>query len=88
MMLCHGDPKVRIKHRKVPWGSYSPSFLQVRLKWLGGGSDEAIDIDTLSEGDTAALRESLAMLSNASRCVCVCVRVFVYFSWHDHLLEE
>jgi len=39
---------------------------EIRLKWLGGGSDDAIDIDSLSEGDTAALRESLAMLSNAS----------------------
>jgi len=38
---------------------------EVRLKWLGGGEDH-IDIDSLSEGDTAALRESLAQLSNAS----------------------
>ena len=38
------------------------------MKWLGGGSEDShIDIDSLSEGDTAALRESLAQLSNASR---------------------
>ena len=39
--------------------------IQVRLKWLNSNDD--IDMDTLSEGDTAALRESLAQLSNASR---------------------
>jgi len=39
---------------------------EVRLKWLGSGEDSHIDIDALSEGDTAALRESLAQLSNAS----------------------
>jgi len=37
---------------------------EVRLKWLNSNDD--IDMDTLSEGDTAALRESLAQLSNAS----------------------
>jgi len=40
---------------------------EVRLKWLGGGGEDShMEIDTLSEGDTAALRESLAQLSNAS----------------------
>ncbi len=29
----------------------------------------SMEIDTLSEGDTAALRESLAHLSNASRLI-------------------
>ncbi|XP_023342333.1 ataxin-7-like protein 3 [Eurytemora carolleeae] len=37
---------------------------EIRLKWLS--DDQHVDIDSLSEGDTAALRESLAQLSNAS----------------------
>jgi len=39
---------------------------EVRLKWLSNTEDMSMDMDTLSEGDTAALRESLAQLSNAS----------------------
>ncbi|CAB4060413.1 SGF11 [Lepeophtheirus salmonis] len=44
---------------------------EVRFKWLsnlGSGYDEEthVDIDSFTEGDTAALRESLSILSNAS----------------------
>lgn len=48
-----------------------PQRREVRLKWLGSGSqqqddDSHVDIDSFSEGDTAALRESLSQLSNVS----------------------
>jgi len=41
---------------------------EVRLRWLSGGHEEDgnVDIDSFSEGDTAALQESLTHLSNAS----------------------
>jgi len=39
---------------------------EVRVRWLGDVEGGEVDIDGFSEGDTAALRESLAQLSNAS----------------------
>jgi len=40
---------------------------EVRLRWLTHGEEDShIDIDSFSEGDTAALQESLSQLSNAS----------------------
>ena len=68
---------------------------EVRLKWLDGTGtpgappgtgDEShnVDIDSFTEGDTAALRESLALLSNASSPAESTISTSSELSHHHH----
>ena len=56
--------KMCMRSTKCPVHS-SAQRRDVRLRWLTSEEDQ-VDIDSFTEGDTTALRESLAQLSNAS----------------------
>jgi len=64
-VITTGTKKICTKSTRCPIHTEAQRR-EVRIRWLTNDEETHVDIDSFTEGDTVALRESLAQLSGAS----------------------